>query len=89
MTTTSLKYLFPSVRLEEEEKLVTAEGLYRKALALEDSFPDAKEALRKIELLIQVSWYIPWVMPTIPLLSHLRSYASIGKSVSDCFNTLI
>uniref|UniRef100_A0A674CMK8 Tetratricopeptide repeat domain 14 n=1 Tax=Salmo trutta TaxID=8032 RepID=A0A674CMK8_SALTR len=66
-------------QLEEEEKLVTAEGLYRKALALEDSFPDAKEALRKIELLIQVSWYIPWVMPTIPLVSHLRSYASIGK----------
>uniref|UniRef100_A0A674CNC8 Tetratricopeptide repeat domain 14 n=1 Tax=Salmo trutta TaxID=8032 RepID=A0A674CNC8_SALTR len=76
-------------QLEEEEKLVTAEGLYRKALALEDSFPDAKEALRKIELLIQVSWYIPWVMPTIPLVSHLRSYASIGKSVSDCFSTLI
>uniref|UniRef100_A0A674CP09 Tetratricopeptide repeat domain 14 n=1 Tax=Salmo trutta TaxID=8032 RepID=A0A674CP09_SALTR len=42
-------------QLEEEEKLVTAEGLYRKALALEDSFPDAKEALRKIELLIQKS----------------------------------
>uniref|UniRef100_A0AAZ3S1M6 Tetratricopeptide repeat protein 14 n=1 Tax=Oncorhynchus tshawytscha TaxID=74940 RepID=A0AAZ3S1M6_ONCTS len=75
-------------QLEEEEKLIIAEGLYRKALAL-TSFPDAKEALRKIELLIQVSWYIPWVMPTIPLVSHLRSYALIGKSVSDCFNTLI
>uniref|UniRef100_A0A6Q2XVH3 S1 motif domain-containing protein n=1 Tax=Esox lucius TaxID=8010 RepID=A0A6Q2XVH3_ESOLU len=42
-------------QLEEEEKLVTAEGFYRKALALDDSFPDAKEALRKIELLIQKS----------------------------------
>jgi hypothetical protein len=73
--TTPLKYLFLSVRLEAEEKFITAEGLYRKALAL-TSFPDAKEALGKIELLIQVSWYIPWVMPTIPLVSHLRSYAS-------------
>ncbi|XP_055799632.1 tetratricopeptide repeat protein 14-like [Salvelinus fontinalis] len=42
-------------QLEKEQKLVTAEGLYRKALALKDSFPDAKEALRKIELLIQKS----------------------------------
>uniref|UniRef100_A0A8C7VYN7 S1 motif domain-containing protein n=1 Tax=Oncorhynchus mykiss TaxID=8022 RepID=A0A8C7VYN7_ONCMY len=42
-------------QLEEEEKLVTAEGLYRKALALDDSFQDAKEALKKIELLIQKS----------------------------------
>ncbi|KAJ7992892.1 hypothetical protein DPEC_G00266790 [Dallia pectoralis] len=42
-------------QLEEEEKLVTAEGFYRKALSLDDSFPDAKEALRKIELLIQKS----------------------------------
>uniref|UniRef100_A0A8C8GEX1 S1 motif domain-containing protein n=1 Tax=Oncorhynchus tshawytscha TaxID=74940 RepID=A0A8C8GEX1_ONCTS len=42
-------------QLEEEEKLVTAEGLYRKALALDDSFQGAKEALKKIELLIQKS----------------------------------
>ncbi|XP_041704935.1 tetratricopeptide repeat protein 14-like isoform X2 [Coregonus clupeaformis] len=42
-------------QLEEEEKLVTAEGLYRKALTLDDSFQDAKEALQKIELLIQKS----------------------------------
>ncbi|KAK6309014.1 hypothetical protein J4Q44_G00204770 [Coregonus suidteri] len=42
-------------QLEEEEKLVTAEGLYRKALTLDNSFQDAKEALQKIELLIQKS----------------------------------
>lgn len=49
----------PSVlcpRLEEEEKLVTAEGLYRRALTLDDSYHEAQEALRKIQLLIQVSW---------------------------------
>ncbi|KAL1022401.1 hypothetical protein UPYG_G00026420 [Umbra pygmaea] len=42
-------------QLEEEEKLVTAEGFYRKALTLDDNFPDAKQAVRKIELLIQKS----------------------------------
>lgn len=43
-------------RLEEQEKLVTAEGLYRKALSLDDSNPEVQEALRKINETIQVSW---------------------------------
>lgn len=42
--------------LEEQEKLVTAEGLYRRALALDDSNPEAQEALHKITDTIQVSW---------------------------------
>lgn len=47
-----------SIRLEEE-KLVTAEGLYKKAIALDDTFHEAKEALRKLQLHIQVSCNIP------------------------------
>ncbi|KAM6921519.1 tetratricopeptide repeat protein 14 [Xenentodon cancila] len=42
-------------QLEEQEKLVTAEGLYRRALSLDDSNPEAKEALRKITDTIQKS----------------------------------
>lgn len=42
-------------RLEEQEKLVTAEGLYRRALSLDDTNPEAKEALHKITETIQVS----------------------------------
>lgn len=42
-------------RLEEHEKLVTAEGLYRRALSLDDSNPEAQEALHKITDTIQVS----------------------------------
>ncbi|XP_062306329.1 tetratricopeptide repeat protein 14 isoform X1 [Osmerus eperlanus] len=42
-------------QLEEQEKLVTAEGLYRRALALDSTFPDAQEAMTKIQLLIQKS----------------------------------
>lgn len=42
-------------RLEEEEKLVTAEGLYKKALALDEHFQDATEALQKLQMRIQVS----------------------------------
>lgn len=42
-------------QLEEQEKLVTAESLYRRALVLDSAFPDAQEALKKIQLLIQVS----------------------------------
>lgn len=42
-------------RLEEQEKLVTAEGLYRRALALDDSNAEAQEALRRITHTIQVS----------------------------------
>ncbi|KAG7327431.1 hypothetical protein KOW79_009037 [Hemibagrus wyckioides] len=40
-------------QLEEEEKLITAEGLYKKAIALDDTFHEAKEALRKLQLHIQ------------------------------------
>lgn len=42
-------------RLEEQEKLVTAEGLYRRALALDGSNSEAQEALHKITDTIQVS----------------------------------
>uniref|UniRef100_A0A3P8T9L2 Tetratricopeptide repeat domain 14 n=1 Tax=Amphiprion percula TaxID=161767 RepID=A0A3P8T9L2_AMPPE len=42
-------------QLEEQEKLVTAEGLYRKALSLDDSNPEAQEALHKITDTIQKS----------------------------------
>lgn len=44
-------------QLEEQEKLVTAEGLYRKALALDETFQEAEEALKKLQLRIQVSLY--------------------------------
>ncbi|XP_019959701.2 tetratricopeptide repeat protein 14 isoform X3 [Paralichthys olivaceus] len=40
-------------QLEEQEKLVTAEGLYRRALSLDDSNPEAQEALHKITDTIQ------------------------------------
>ncbi|KAF7657615.1 hypothetical protein LDENG_00024710 [Lucifuga dentata] len=42
-------------QLEEQEKLVTAEGLYRRALCLDDSNSEAQEALRKISDTIQKS----------------------------------
>ncbi|XP_041647029.1 tetratricopeptide repeat protein 14 isoform X2 [Cheilinus undulatus] len=42
-------------QLEEQEKLVTAEGLYRRALSLDDLNPEAKEALHKITDTIQKS----------------------------------
>lgn len=42
-------------RLEEQEKLVTAEGLYRRALSLDDLNLEAQEALHKITETIQVS----------------------------------
>ncbi|XP_014264025.2 tetratricopeptide repeat protein 14 isoform X1 [Maylandia zebra] len=42
-------------QLEEQEKLVTAEGLYRRALALDGSNPEAQEALHKITDTIQKS----------------------------------
>lgn len=42
-------------RLEGQEKLVTAEGLYRRALSLDESNPEAQEALHKITDTIQVS----------------------------------
>uniref|UniRef100_A0A8C7WUP5 Tetratricopeptide repeat protein 14 n=1 Tax=Oryzias sinensis TaxID=183150 RepID=A0A8C7WUP5_9TELE len=42
-------------QLEEQDKLVTAEGIYRRALSLDDSNPEAKEALHNISDLIQKS----------------------------------
>ncbi|KAE8293912.1 Tetratricopeptide repeat protein 14 [Larimichthys crocea] len=42
-------------QLEEQEKLVTAEGLYRRALSLDDLNPEAQEALHKITDTIQKS----------------------------------
>ncbi|KAK7137353.1 hypothetical protein R3I93_017436 [Phoxinus phoxinus] len=43
-------------QLEEEEKLVTAEGLYKRAVVLDDTFREAAEALEKLQIRIQVSW---------------------------------
>uniref|UniRef100_A0A8C6MIM9 FMR1 autosomal homolog 1 n=1 Tax=Nothobranchius furzeri TaxID=105023 RepID=A0A8C6MIM9_NOTFU len=40
-------------QLEEQEKLVTAEGLYRRARTLDESNPEAKEALHNITETIQ------------------------------------
>ncbi|XP_077573513.1 tetratricopeptide repeat protein 14 [Stigmatopora nigra] len=42
-------------QLEEQEKLVTAEGVYRRALSLDDAYPEAQEALKKITETIQKS----------------------------------
>uniref|UniRef100_A0A1A8CQG0 Tetratricopeptide repeat domain 14 n=1 Tax=Nothobranchius kadleci TaxID=1051664 RepID=A0A1A8CQG0_NOTKA len=42
-------------QLEEQEKLVTAEGLYRRAQTLDESNPEAKEALHNITETIQKS----------------------------------
>ncbi|XP_077441063.1 tetratricopeptide repeat protein 14 isoform X2 [Vanacampus margaritifer] len=42
-------------QLEEQEKLVTAEGVYRRALSLDDANPEAQEALKKITDTIQNS----------------------------------
>lgn len=56
-------------RLEEQEKLVTAEGLYRRALTLDETNPEAKEALHKITETIQVSG---------PHCTHRRMHAHTG-----------
>nr|XP_020472701.1 tetratricopeptide repeat protein 14 isoform X1 [Monopterus albus]XP_020472702.1 tetratricopeptide repeat protein 14 isoform X1 [Monopterus albus] len=42
-------------QFEGQEKLVTAEGMYRRALSLDDSNPEAQEALHKITDTIQKS----------------------------------
>ncbi|CAN9500709.1 unnamed protein product [Ophioblennius macclurei] len=42
-------------QLEEQKKLVTAEGLYRRALSLDESNPEAKDALTEITDTIQKS----------------------------------
>lgn len=55
-------------RLEEQEKLVTAEGLYRRALDLDDASAEAQEALRKITETIQVSHSSAIISPEFLLL---------------------
>ncbi|XP_067272496.1 tetratricopeptide repeat protein 14 isoform X2 [Pseudorasbora parva] len=40
-------------QLEEEEKLVTAEGLYKRAMVLDDTFQEAADALEKLQIRIQ------------------------------------
>nr|XP_061791177.1 tetratricopeptide repeat protein 14-like [Nerophis lumbriciformis] len=42
-------------QLEEQEKLVTAEGVYKRAISLDDTNPEAQEALKKITETIQNS----------------------------------
>ncbi|CAL1593365.1 unnamed protein product [Knipowitschia caucasica] len=42
-------------QLEEQEKLVTAEGLYRKSLSLDETNSEAQDALNRITLMIQKS----------------------------------
>ncbi|XP_067272495.1 tetratricopeptide repeat protein 14 isoform X1 [Pseudorasbora parva] len=42
-------------QLEEEEKLVTAEGLYKRAMVLDDTFQEAADALEKLQIRIQKS----------------------------------
>ncbi|CAL8309885.1 unnamed protein product [Lota lota] len=42
-------------QLQEQEKFVTAEGLYRRALSLDGSYPEAQAALRRITDTIQKS----------------------------------
>ncbi|XP_054646665.1 tetratricopeptide repeat protein 14 isoform X2 [Dunckerocampus dactyliophorus] len=42
-------------QLEEQDKLVTAEGVYRRALSLDNANPEAQEALNKITETIQNS----------------------------------
>ncbi|XP_051978050.1 tetratricopeptide repeat protein 14 [Xyrauchen texanus] len=42
-------------QLEEEEKLVTAEGLYKRAIVLDDTLQEATEALEKLQIRIQKS----------------------------------
>lgn len=43
-------------RLEEEEKLVTAERVYTRAIVLDNTFQEATEALEKLQIRIQESW---------------------------------
>lgn len=59
-------------QLEEQEKLVTAEGLYRRALSLDDSNPEAQEALHKITDTIQVSGP-----------SHTHTHTRVGEMLAD------
>jgi hypothetical protein len=44
-------------RLEEEEKFLNAESYYKKALALDETFKDAEDALQKLHKYMQVILY--------------------------------
>lgn len=44
-------------RLEEEEKFLNAESYYKKALALDETFKDAEDALQKLHKHMQVILY--------------------------------
>lgn len=48
-------------RLEEEDKLVNAEGYYKKALSLDETFQEAEEALTKLRKRIQVILYFLFI----------------------------
>lgn len=68
-------------RLEEEEKLVTAEGLYKRAVVLDDTFREAAEALEKLQIRIQVSWINltvtdTWLAAAADLIRQLASSIS-------------
>lgn len=82
-------------RLEEQEKLVTAEGLYRRALSLDETNPEAKEALRKITETIQVSgphWMESYtVLVTCAALASGRAHQFGMKFifVRDLLNNLL
>lgn len=44
-------------RLEEEDKFLNAESYYKKALALDETFKDAEDALQKLHKYMQVILY--------------------------------
>lgn len=45
------------LRLAEEEKFLNAESYYKKALALDETFKDAEDALQKLHKYMQVILY--------------------------------
>uniref|UniRef100_A0A1A7YW65 Tetratricopeptide repeat domain 14 n=1 Tax=Iconisemion striatum TaxID=60296 RepID=A0A1A7YW65_9TELE len=64
-------------QLEEQEKLVTAEGFYRRARTLDESNPEAKEALHNITETIQVSGTEP---------THLRTECVLALNITANYN---
>lgn len=65
-------------QVEEEEKLVTAEGLYKRAIALDDTFQEATEALEKLQIRIQVSWV------NLPIKHNVFCYCRYNRIYIDC-----
>ncbi|XP_056460234.1 tetratricopeptide repeat protein 14 isoform X1 [Gadus chalcogrammus] len=81
-------------QLQEQEKFVTAEGLYRRALSLDDSYPEAQAALRRITDTIQVSWPqhartnarshthtqpLEGLVVPVPVTDHLRFITGVSR----------